>query len=170
MKKMKHAKPVLAVVVLTILSLSNYINAQEKKPSPYSGEDNLFLEEMMIHYDKLFSSYLETAGKDTEEFNRMMLPLKEKSYARQEVPSNQQLIESLYLKSILDHLILLEHLLEILHSKLGVAWLIAQPEEKPILKSLQQKYESREEYDKLLRKIETLEREIRNNKEMRKAR
>ncbi len=129
------------------------------------ADDELMLEEIIVHHDRMFKDYLGTAKDDIRNFNNMIEPLNKKIYSKGENVSNYQLVDSLYLKTIFDHVILLENMVELLYSKVGISLLIAEPGKKEILRNFREKYESEDEYRKLLKKINKFKGDIKESKE-----
>ena len=122
--------------------------------SKESTEDKLLVEEMMIHYDRVFQDYLKLVKEDMAEFNRMIKPLNDKVYSKSDSVNNYQLIDHLYLKTILDHTLMLDNMMELLYSKMELSFMMIVPEKQDVIKKLREKYKSQTEYEKLLKKIE----------------
>ena len=153
------------LVIIMIFACGN-IHAKEKnKPVPSDLGEELVLEEIIVHYDRMFKDYVQTSKKDIGEFSKIIKPLKEKVYSKDETVSNYQLIDSLYLRAIFDHLVMLENMVELMYSKVGLSLLIAEPEKKEILRKFREKYESEDEYNKLLEKINGFKEDIKKSKE-----
>jgi hypothetical protein len=127
---------------------------KDSNVSKESTEDKLLIEEMMIHYDRVFQDYLKLVKEDMAEFNRMIKPLNDKVYSKSDSVNNYQLIDHLYLKTILDHTLMLDNMMELLYSKMELSFMMIVPEKQDVIKKLREKYKSQTEYEKLLKKIE----------------
>ena len=77
----------LLVIIMVFVSGNTYAEQKEKPAGSASGE-KLVLEEIIVHYDRMFKDYLQTSKKDIDEFNRIIKPLKEKVYSKYETVSN----------------------------------------------------------------------------------
>ena len=60
---------------------------------------------------------------------------------------------------------MLENMIELIYSKMGLSLLLLHPEKKDIIRSFREKYESDEEYEKLLEKISEFKKSVREAKE-----
>ena len=124
------------------------------------AEDKLLIEEMMIHYDRVFQDYLKLAKEDMAEFNSTIKPLNDKVYSKSDSVNNYQLVDHLYLKTILDHTLMLDNMMELLYSKMELSFMMIVPEKQDVIKKLREKYKSQTEYEKLLKKIEDFKKSL----------
>ena len=135
----------------------------ENAGQPQAGQKNgLLLEEILVHYDKLFESYLELTKKDMEELDGIVEPLKKKSYSG---AGNSELVDSIYIRAQYEHMAMLEKMIEVLYAKLSLMLFIIEPEKKELIERFRKKYESEAEYGKLRLRIDEFMEKINKEKE-----
>jgi len=156
---MKRNRAVISILIYLSMVLSSaVVFAQNGKKQ----ENGLLMEEMLIHYDKLFEKYLEIAKKDVEELKEIVEPLKKKAHLSE---GNSALIDSLYTRAQYEHVIMLENMIELLYAKMSLTLFLEEPEKKESIEKLRKKYESKAEYEKLLEKIDAFREKIKKEKE-----